>query len=164
MIVVAEHYGVQLKWRSYLEERIHTDWAEKCYNLLLLDNTLSREDHVWTSFVEGLHQRAAIVMCLMCSVFDLMDNFIEQGSLKRKNYKLAGVPHYKKLVMTPLQHLNEILDNCFDAPTLMKPFSVQVLFPKQNNSQIHRMITMLKDTSEWILNNKNLSAEKPISI
>ncbi len=55
MMVVAEHCGVQHNWRSYLEERIHIDRAEKYCNLLLLVQTLSKEDHVLISFVEGLH-------------------------------------------------------------------------------------------------------------
>jgi hypothetical protein len=93
-----------------------------------------------------------------------MNNYIEKRSLKRKDFKLAGILHYKKPVMTPFKHLNGILDNCFEASMLMKPYSVQVFFPKQNNSRIHKMMTMLKKTSEWISNNKKNSAEKPISI
>jgi hypothetical protein len=31
----------------------------------------------------------------MCTVIDLEDNNIENGSLMRKNFKLAGVPEYK---------------------------------------------------------------------
>jgi hypothetical protein len=116
---------------------------------------MNKEDHVWISFVEGLHKHAAIVMYLMCSVFCLMSNYIEMGSLKRKDFKLAGVLDHKKHVMTPSKHLYGILDNCFEAQMLIKPFSVQVLFLKQNNSQIHKMMTTLKKTSEWISNNKN---------
>jgi hypothetical protein len=36
MMVVAQHYGVQCKWVSYLEENNDIDWAEKYYKLLLL--------------------------------------------------------------------------------------------------------------------------------
>ncbi len=128
-------YNISHKWRSYLQECNHLDQAEKYYNLLLKVKTLSKEDHVWISFIEGLHQYDAIVMCLMCSAFELMNNYIEKGSSKRKEFKLAGVvPHYKKPVMTTLQQLNKILDKCIKAPMLMKPFLVQVLIPKQNNS------------------------------
>jgi hypothetical protein len=42
---------------------------------------------VWISFVEGLHQHAAIVMCLMCSGFDLVGNYIKQGFLKKRDLK-----------------------------------------------------------------------------
>jgi hypothetical protein len=45
---------------------------------------MSKEDHVWISFVEALHQHAAIVMCLMCSEFDLVGNYIEQGSFEKE--------------------------------------------------------------------------------
>ncbi len=71
--------------------------AKDCYRLLQIVKTLSNKDHVWISFAEGLHQHAAIVMCLTCLVFDLEDNNIENGLLMRKDFKLAGVPHYKNL-------------------------------------------------------------------
>jgi hypothetical protein len=72
---------------------------------------LSNKDYVWISFIEGLHQHAAIVMCLTCLVFDLEDNNIENGTLMRKDFKLAGVPHYKKPEMSPMNILNAILNN-----------------------------------------------------
>ncbi len=72
-------------------------------------------------------------MCLMRSVFDLEDNNIENGLLMRKDFKLAGVPHYKKLEMSPMDILNAILNNQFSAPMLMTAFLVQVLVPKHKN-------------------------------
>jgi hypothetical protein len=86
------------------------------------------------------------------------------GSLKKKDFKHAGVPDCKSPVVTPLEHLNAILEGCFEASMLMTPFSVQVLFPKQNNYQIDKMMITLKEHSEWISNNKKNSAEKPLSI
>jgi hypothetical protein len=80
MMFVAEHYGVQQNWRSYLQKQNHLDLAEKYYNLLLIVKTIIKEDHVWIRFAEGLHRHAAIVMYLMCSVFYLMNNYNEKGS------------------------------------------------------------------------------------
>jgi hypothetical protein len=100
----------------------------------------------------------------MCSGFDLVGNYSEQGSLKKKDFKQAGVPHFKSLMVTPLEHLNAILDGRFEALMLMTHFSVQVLFPKQNNSQMDKMIIAFIEHSEWIPNNKNLYVEKPVSI
>ena len=40
-------------------------------------------------------------MCLTCSRFDLEDNNIDHDSLKKKDFKLAGVPHYKNPQMSP---------------------------------------------------------------
>jgi hypothetical protein len=70
----------------------------------------------------------------MCSVFDLKDNFIELGSLKRKDFRVAGVQYYKRPDMPTIQVLNEILNNCFKATILMTPFTVQVLIPKHDTS------------------------------
>jgi hypothetical protein len=66
--------------------------------------------------------------------------------------------------VTPLEHLNAIPECRFEAEMLTTSFSVQVLFLKQNNSQIGKMMFALKEHSEWISNNKILSAEKPISM
>jgi hypothetical protein len=63
-------------------------------------------------------------MCLTCSTFDLKDNNIDHDSLKRKDFKLAEVPHYKNPQMSPIQVLNAILNGNFDTPMLMNPFLV----------------------------------------
>jgi hypothetical protein len=53
--------------------------------------------------------------------------------------------------------------NCYDAPMLMKPFSIQVLILKHKASQIDKMMTTSKETSKWISTNKRNSTEKPMS-
>jgi hypothetical protein len=84
---------------------------------------------VWISFIEGLHRHAAIVMSLTCSRFNLEDNNIDHDSLKKNDFKLAGVPHYKNPQMSPIQVLKAILNGNFNAPMLMNLFLVQVLLP-----------------------------------
>ncbi len=102
-------------------------------------------------------------MCLTCSTFDLEDNNIDHDSLKRKDFKLVGVPHYKNPQMSPIQVLNAILNGGFDAPMLMNHFLVQILVPAHKNLQIDALMNTLKESSMWISTNKKLSAEKPIS-
>jgi hypothetical protein len=134
--------------KSYLEENDDSDWAESYCKLLVLVKTMSKEDDVWISFVEGLNQHTVIVMFLMCSGFDLVCNYIEQGFLKKKDFKQAGVPHFKSPVVTLLEHLNEILEGRFEALMLTTPFLVQALFTKQNKSQIDKTMIALKEHSE----------------
>ncbi len=62
---VAKDCGVYREWRDYLKELNEDDHATKYYKLLLLVKTMSQDDNIWISFVEGLHRNAAIVMCLM---------------------------------------------------------------------------------------------------
>jgi hypothetical protein len=81
----------------------------------------------------------------------------------RKDYKLAGVPHYKIPEMSPMDILNAILNNYVDVPILMTAFLGQVLVPKHKNFQIETLMTTLKQSSMWISTNKKLSAEKPLS-
>jgi hypothetical protein len=100
---------------------------------------------------------------LTCSDFDLKGNYINQGSLKNKAFKNADVPHYRNPQRKPIQALNDILNNCYEAPKLKTPFLVQVLIPKYGASQINDMMTTLKENSKWISTNKRNSAEKTIT-
>jgi hypothetical protein len=93
----AKHYGVEAQWKLYLDGSCQDNHAKDYYRLLYIVKTLSNEDNVWISFVEGLHRHAAIIMCLTCLAFDLKDNNIYHGLLKKKDFELAGVPHYKNL-------------------------------------------------------------------
>jgi hypothetical protein len=123
--------------------------------LLHIVKTLSNKDYVWISFVEGFHQHATIVMCLTCLAFDLEDNKIDHGLLKKKDFKLAGVPHYRKPEMSPMDILNGILNNQLEAPMLMTAFLVQVLLPKHKNFEKDNLMNMLEESSMWISTNKN---------
>jgi hypothetical protein len=163
MQYVARHYGVEAEWKSCLNESSRDNRAKDYNKLLHIFKTLSNQDYVWISFVEGLHRHATIVMCLTCSTFDLEDNNIVWDSLKKKDFKLAGVPHYKNPQMSPIQVLNSILNGDFDAPMLMNPFPVQVLLPSHKKLKIENLMNTLKESSMWISTNKKLSAEKPIS-
>ncbi len=96
-------------------------------------------------------------MCLTCSDFNLKDNYINQGSLKKKAFKIAAVPHYRNPQRMPIQVLNDNLNNDYEAPMLQTPFLVQVLIPKHGASQIKDMMTTL---SKWISTNNRNSAEK----
>jgi hypothetical protein len=140
-----------------------TNRAKDYYKLLHIVKTLSRCDLVWISFVDSLHQHAAIIMCLTCSRFDLEDNNINHNSLKKKDFESAGVPHYKTPKMSLMEVLNEIIKGSFDAPMLMNPFSVQLLLPSHKQLQIDALMNTLNASSMWISTNKKLSAEKPIS-
>ncbi len=102
-------------------------------------------------------------MCLTCSTFDLEDDNIVYNLLKKKDFKLAGVPHYKNPQMSPIQVLNSILNGDFDAPMLMNPFPVQVLLPSHKKLKIDALLNALKGSSMSISTNKTLSAEKSIS-
>jgi hypothetical protein len=92
-------------------------------------------------------------MCLTCSRFDLEDNNFYHDSLKKKDFKLAGVPHYKNPQMSPIQVLNAILNGNFDALMSMNPFFVQVLLPAHKKLQIDALMNTLKESNMWISTN-----------
>jgi hypothetical protein len=64
--------------------------------------------------------------------------------------------------MSPMDVLNAILNNQFNAPMLMTAFLVQVLLSKNKNFQIVTSMTTLKESSMWVSTNKKLTTEKPI--
>ncbi len=99
---VAKRYGLVNEWRDTIYESKKDDCATKYYKLLVLVKTTSKNDKVWISFVEGLHQHAAIVMCLTCLDFDLKGNYIDQGSLKNKAFKNEDVPQYRNPQRKPI--------------------------------------------------------------
>ncbi len=154
MQYVARHYGVEAQWNSYLDGSSQDNHAKDYYKLLHIIKSLSNKDFVWISFVEGLHRHAAIIMCLTCSRFNLEDINIDHDSLKKKDFKLAWVPHYKNPQMSPIQVLNAILNGNFDAPMLMNSFLVQVLPPAHKKLQIDALMNALKESSMWISTNK----------
>ncbi len=102
-------------------------------------------------------------MCLTCSDFDLKGNYIDQGSLKNKALKNADAPHYRHPQRKPIQVLNDILNNHYQAPMLQTDLLVQVLIPKHEASQINDMMTTLKENSKWISTNKKNLAEKTMA-
>ncbi len=163
MQIVAKHYGVEEDWKIYLNVSSRENRAKDYYKLLHLVKTLSKQDNFWISFIEGLHRHAATVMCLTCSSFDLESNNIVHQSLKTNDFKMAGMPNYKKSQRYPIQAINSILDKEFDAPMLMNPFPVQVLLPSNKKLKINALMTTLMETSKGISTNKKLSAEKSIS-
>ncbi len=150
MQYVARHYGIEAQWKSYLDGSSQDNLAKDYYKLLHIIKTLSNQDFVWISFVGGLHRHAAIIMCLKCSRFDLEDNSIDHDSLKKKDFKLAGVPRYKNPQISPIQVLNAILNGNFNAPMLMNPFLVQVLLPAHKKLQIDALMNTLQESSMWI--------------
>jgi hypothetical protein len=160
MNAVAKRYGLVNEWRDTIKESKKDNHATKYYKFLVLVKTTSKKDNVWISFVEGLHRHAAIVMCLTCSDFNLKGSYINQGSLKNKGFKNAAVPHYRNPQRMPIQVLNDILNNDYEAPMLQTPFLVQVLITKHRASQINDMMTMLKENSKWISTNKETQLRK----
>ncbi len=163
ILLVASHYDVKKFWEHWLSGTDQDDYARDYFMLLKIVKIFSNNKNLWISFIEGLHQHAAIVMCLTCSTFDLEDNKLVHNSLKNKQFKLAGVPHYKESDMSPIQILNSIIKAEFDAPMLTNHIQVQILHPKNKRFEIDPSIKILKQMSMWISTNKKLSTEPTIS-
>jgi hypothetical protein len=75
---IAEYHQVQDLWKDIAKPDCD---FERYLNLLLLVKTKSQGDNLWVSFVGGLHQHAAMIICLLRTKFDIFSNKIQPGSL-----------------------------------------------------------------------------------
>jgi hypothetical protein len=85
-ITIAEYYQVQDLWKGITKPDCN---FERYLNMLLLVKTKSKVDNLWVSFVEGLHQHATMITCLLCTKFDYSSDKIQPGSLDIQDFKNA---------------------------------------------------------------------------
>jgi hypothetical protein len=92
---VAAYFGVDTMWECLLEqwekENQSVTGFKGYYELLFLVKSKIRQDKVWFSFFEGMHQHAAVVAGLLCSKFNHSTNELELGSLKSDDFRNEGV-------------------------------------------------------------------------
>ena len=170
---IAKHYGVSDEWKDLINVNVNNDDLTQYYNLLYLVKTESKNDHVWISFVEGLHRHAAIVLSLLCSKFDYQNNTLVSKSLHITNFEKADIPGFvtpTDITLTPERLLNDIyLLNDIDnkdsdySTMLRKPFTVRTYFPSNNNCDTNTLICTLRSISSLHSKNKLNSAQKSIS-
>jgi len=163
---IAEHYKVLEEWNSLKDN--NNDFLTQYYKLLLLVKTKSAWDLVWISFVEGLHRHAAIVLSLLCSKFDYLENNLVPGSLDRTKFEQADIPYFKlpeDSTVTPERLLNNINSKESDyLPMLKQPFHVTAYYPSNKNCDIDTLTVVLMVKSSSHSRNKLNSAQKSISM
>ena len=170
---IAEHYGVSDEWKNLINVNVNNDDLTQYYNLLYLVKTESKNDHVWISFVEGLHRHAAIVLSLLCSKFDYQNNTLVSKSLRITNFEKAVIPGFARpteSTLTPERLLNDIfllneIDNKdSDSSTMLKtPFNVRAYYPSNNNCDTNTLRSTLRSMSSSHSKHKLNSAQKSIS-
>ena len=170
---IAKHYGVSVEWNKLIKDNVNNDVLTQYYDLLYLVKTKSEKNHVWISFVEGLHRHAAIVLSLLCSKFDYQNNTLVSKSLDITNFEKAELPCFTKptdSTLTPERLLNDIFllndidnkDN--DSSTMLKtPFNVRAYYPSNNNCDTNTLISTLRSMSLSHSKHKLNSAQKSIS-
>ncbi len=85
LIAIATYFDLKEAWNAYSLE--HDFSIKQYYDLLLMVKTSKTKDNIWMSFYEGLHRHAALMMCRLCSKFDLMTNEVNYGSLNADYFK-----------------------------------------------------------------------------
>ena len=106
LIAIATYFDLKEAWNAYSSE--HDFSIKQYYDLLLMVKTSKTKDNIWMSFYEGLHRHAALMMCLLCSKFDLMTNEVNYGSLNADYFKKkVSIKEFKEPDKSPLEQLNE---------------------------------------------------------
>ena len=160
---VAAYFNVNEAWDN---EDHNCDFVDDYYNLLYLVKTKSTKDHIYISFVEGLHRHTAIITSLLCTKFDHSNNTLVPGSLTVKHFEEAKIPHFKTpddSALTPRQQICELLrsNQCLNMLTTL--INVKAFIPTNRNCDTKVLTDALTNISLLISNDKRNSATKSIS-
>jgi hypothetical protein len=166
---IATYYGVTDEWCEATTGQTFN--IKHYFDLLLLVKKQSKKGHVWISFYEGLHRHAALMMCLLCSKHDLVNNKVKYGSLSAEyittKVSIKGINQPTK---TPLEQLIGIyIDEDIKAPMLTTLVTIKAFIPKLQVSDLKHddLDFLLKASwtySENISNTKRTLADKSMTI
>ncbi len=106
---------------------------EYCFNLLpaFKNSQVFKQDNVWISFYEGLHQHSALMLSLLSSTFNTTENLFKYKSLTTKYFKEQNLANFVNEMETPQVRLSEIFQKWIDAPMITKTFRVRGLVKKR---------------------------------
>jgi hypothetical protein len=82
---------------------------KRYYELLFLVKLMSKVDHIWFSFFEGMHRQAAIVAGLACTKFHHLTNKLEPGTLTLEAFKNGDIKSFEDPNTTVSEHLDQIM-------------------------------------------------------
>ncbi len=100
LVAIATYFDLLEAWNAIETEE---DFNIKHYYDLLLMVKKSKNDNIWMSFYEGLHRHAALMMCVLCSKFDLVTNEVNYGSLSADYIKKkVSIKDFKTPHITPI--------------------------------------------------------------
>jgi hypothetical protein len=169
LIAVAKYYGVNDEWNNTTSEQPFS--IKHYYELLLIVKKSSTKDHIWMCFYEGLHRHAALMMCLLCSIFDLMSNKVNHDSLTADYFKTkVSIKEFKEPDTSPLEQLERIfIDEDVKAPMLTTLIMIRAFIPKMmvsmiKHSDLEVLLKASRTYSENISITKRTSANKSMTI
>jgi hypothetical protein len=163
---VAKYFKVEKKWDTLLDmwnaEKKDVVGFERYYELLFLVKSESEVDHVWFSFVEGMHCHEAIITGLVCSKFNHLTNELQPGSLTLEDFRNGNIKSFKEPNTSVSDHLNQIMSKSFDAPMVHNQFHLSAYVPNQTMTAAD-LIDATQCQSLWISNYKRTLANTTIS-
>ncbi len=161
---IATYYNVLDDWNK-LDHAC--DFVTDYYNLLLLVKRESHNHNVWISFIEGPHQHAAIVACLLRAKFDFDTNILTPESQSFSTFKEALIPHVQSPVeplFTPKNQLCDIVKSEAPLCILRTPISVLAYIPRNNTCDVDKLFNALKKLIALVSTKKGLSSYKHVKI
>ena len=160
---IAVYFNVNEIW----DKQDHDcDFVDDYYNLLYLVKTESSKDHIYISFVEGLHRHTSIITSLLCTKFDHSNNTLVPGSLTVKHFEEAKIPHFKTpddSALTPRKQICDLLSNTQCPNMLTTLINVKAFIPTNRDCDTKELTEALTTISLLISNDKRNSATKSIS-
>ena len=160
---IAVYFNVKEIW----DKKNHDcDFVDDYYNLLYLVKTESSKDHIYISFVEGLHRHTAIITSLLCTKFDHSNNTLVPGSLTVKHFEEAKIPHFKTpddSALTPRKQICDLLSDTQCPNMLTTIINVKAFIPTNRDCDTKELTEALTTISLLISNDKRNSATKSIS-
>jgi hypothetical protein len=138
LIAIATYFDLKEEWNALFSG--HDFSIKQYYDLLLMVKISKTKDKIRMSFYEGLRRHAALMMCLLCSKFDLMTNEVNYGSSNADYFKKkVSIKEFKKPDKSPLEQLNGIfIYKTIKAPMLTTLVRIKAFIPKLEVSNIKR--------------------------
>jgi hypothetical protein len=137
------------------------------YYLLKTNKCESKNDNIWITFYEGLHQHAALILSLLSSTFNIKEDIFKNKSLNFQYFKQQQHVNYKDDVSQPHKRLNEIFAKTRNVPMIASAFITKGMVPKPvtkgNELAVPDFIEKIIKYSELISDNKKTSAGNSIS-
>jgi hypothetical protein len=101
--------------------------ATRYYYLLFMVKAQSKQDNVWISFYEGLHQHASLLITLISAAFDTTNNILKFKTLSVEYFKQHQLLNFKSVNEAPHECLNKIFKRKISAPMLTATFPVKCI-------------------------------------
>jgi hypothetical protein len=158
--LVAKYFAVDDVWASKKE----TNTVQAYYELLCLVKTHSNEDSIAVLFWEGMHRHAAIIMTLLCANISYNTNNCYVPKTLEKILFCDYIKRYTNPGPCPIEIIQHIFDGTNREATMLKMgLNVMAYIPTKTETDINKLMEVMRIQSQHISKNKLSSAARTLS-